>query len=66
MPFNVNLGPDRPRDPSFRPDCPACDKMRLHTANERAAYHRLAGHGYSEGQGWSTPELDPKRKEQAS
>lgn len=57
--------PDRPRDPSFRPDCPACDGERLHTVDERMRFHPFAGHGYSEGQGWSTPELDPKRKEPA-
>lgn len=55
--------PKRPRDPAYRPDCPACTADRLHTKNERMEFHPLAGHGYAEGQGWSTPELNPQRKE---
>jgi len=34
--------------------CPVCVAQRLHTADERTVYHPLAGHGYQEGQGWSS------------
>jgi hypothetical protein len=53
----------KPRDKSYRPDCPACEAQRVHTTAERMRFHPYAGHGYIEGQGWSLPELDPKRKE---
>jgi hypothetical protein len=42
-------------------DCPACIEKRVHTAEEWRDYHPLAGHGYSEGQGWTRPDLDPGR-----
>lgn len=45
-------------DRSYRTECPACAADRLHTATERSDYHPLAGHGYQEGQGWSSPEAE--------
>ena len=38
--------------------CPACAVKRLHTAEETAKYHPLAGHGYVENQGWSASEAE--------
>lgn len=47
--MNANL-PELPvRDPSFRPDCPACDEHRRHTTEERMRFHPLAGHGCIDG-----------------
>jgi hypothetical protein len=52
--------------------CPACQEERIHTDQERAAHHPLAGHGFADGQGWSTPGAeqayvaDQKEKEKAN
>jgi hypothetical protein len=36
--------------------CAACEEKRVHTVAEWKL-HRFAGHGYSEGIGWSHPDL---------
>jgi hypothetical protein len=38
--------------------CPGCEEKRLHTADEMAQFHPLAGHGYEQGQGWCCPEAE--------
>jgi hypothetical protein len=38
--------------------CPACIAHGVHSPDERACYHPLAGHGYQEGQGWSGPQAE--------
>jgi hypothetical protein len=39
-------------------ECPACITQRIHTAEERAQYHPLAGHGWVDGHGWTCPEAE--------
>lgn len=39
------------------PNCPACQKSRLHSDEERKTFHPLAGHGYTRETGWSHPQL---------
>lgn len=41
-------------------DCPACWDERLHTPEERRAYHPDAGHGYTKELGWTKPGLKPE------
>src|SRR5262249_19302291 len=41
-----------------RVTCDACDAKRRHTPAEWRQYHPDAGHGYTEGQGWSHPDLE--------
>jgi hypothetical protein len=42
-------------------ECPACAEKRLHSVREWRDYHPLAREGYTQGQGWTSPELDPGR-----
>lgn len=53
---------ERLRDKSYRPDCPACDAERIHTAEERMRFHSDAGHGCVDGR-YTRPDLDPKNAE---
>jgi hypothetical protein len=43
------------------PACPGCLEFRLHSEEEFEAFHPWAGHGYYKGQGWSHPDLEPKK-----
>jgi hypothetical protein len=38
--------------------CAACSEKRIHTPAEWIEFHPYAGHGYSEGLGWSHPDLE--------
>jgi hypothetical protein len=44
------------------PNCPACQKRCFHTDKEFDLFHPYAKHGYNKEQGWSRPDLDPKRR----
>ncbi len=51
----------RLRDPSFNPNCIACETDRLHTPDEKAEFHPLSGHGYIDGR-FSHPDLEAQSK----
>ncbi len=38
--------------------CNACRERRVHTPAEWSEFHPFAGHGYTEGVGWSDPALE--------
>jgi len=52
----------RIRDASFNPNCPACMTDSRHTAHEYREFHPLGGHGYTNSQGWTHPDLEPQAK----
>lgn len=37
-------------------ECPACKGRFLHNAIEWNTYHKLAGHGFTKEQGWTSPQ----------
>lgn len=43
------------------PDCPGCQEKRLHTETEFRKFHPYARHGFRKEQGWSHPDLEPKK-----
>jgi hypothetical protein len=45
-------------------NCPACNEKRIHTAEERAEYHPLAGHGWMDGHGWTCREAQEEHEEE--
>jgi hypothetical protein len=51
---------DRPRDPSFNPDCLSCISETRHDADSLRVFHPYAGHGFTKERGWSHPDLEPK------
>ena len=49
------------------PDCPACQKKRVHTRRELGPpHHPYAGHGYTREVGWTHPDLIPAPKSKAT
>jgi hypothetical protein len=50
------------------PNCPACQKSRLHSDEEWKTFHPLAGHGYTRdgGVGWSHPQLKAEAEAKAA
>jgi hypothetical protein len=45
--------------------CGACNEKRIHAPAEWSEFHRYAGHGFSEGLGWSHPDLEAAANERA-
>ena len=46
--------------------CDACREKRLHTPAEWNEFHRFAGHGFTEGMGWTHPALEKAANERAN
>ncbi len=54
--IGVEMG--KPVEPAPAALCPACAEKRVHTVSEWTEFHRYARHGYSEGIGWTHPDLE--------
>lgn len=47
------------------PGCHACEMKRLHTPEERRAFHPFAGHGRTKETGYSHPDLKKESTDDA-